>query len=33
MSMDIVFGIFAIVVLIWLWDWENDKDDNNITLV
>ena len=28
MSMDIVFGILAIVLLIWLWDWENDKDDN-----
>lgn len=28
MSMDIVFGILAIVLLLWLWDWENDKDDN-----
>ncbi len=32
MSMDIIFGILAIVLLIWLWDWENDKDDNNIKL-
>lgn len=31
MSMDIVYGILAIVLLIWLWDW--DKDDNDITLV
>lgn len=31
MSMDIVFGLLAIVLLIWLWDW--DKDDNNMTLV
>jgi len=31
MSMDIIFGILAIVLLIWLWDW--DKDDNNMTLV
>lgn len=31
MSMDIVFGILAVVLLIWLWDW--DKDDNDITLV
>ena len=31
MSMDIVFGILAVVLLIWIWDW--DKDDNDITLV
>jgi hypothetical protein len=28
MSMDIVFGILAVVLLLWIWDWENDNDDN-----